>query len=304
MSETTDFHITNTLLDKIDYALNYALNALLAADPLVPFAVNWKGDTTTIERFMQGAYDDSIELAMRNINDADETFSAYCVVWTGYVEADGNKYDAIILEAGERESATAVQLAQPYIQQGDDFKKEGDLLALGETPNLLNSKLNAFTLSSHLIKPAYVSTEGFKMDVASQPYAKMPAAVICMAANLCDGEEAGRITAGIRKLQELESKDAAALSHRVFSVITSMVADGDFKHVLREESIGDMAKVIVEGGAQLRLAVAKGLVGRDHAQAYFRDLSDLLQAVLTDNGKAALPGGSEKLNDLLETAAA
>ncbi len=218
MSGITELQVATSLYSKVDYALDYAMKALLAADPLVPFAISWRGENTTIERYMLSAYDDSIELAMSNVSDAAATIDAYAIVWTGYVDADGKRTEAVIVEAGEMGSDDAVHLAQPYSQHGDAFKKKGELLALGFAPNLLTNKLDSLSIEKHLLKPAYVSTEGFKLDVASQPFAKMPAAIIYMAANLSADRESERLTAGIRKLQELEGSDTTALSHRVFAV--------------------------------------------------------------------------------------
>ena len=304
MSGITELQVTASLYSKVEYAMDYALKALQSADPLVPFAISWRGDSTTIERYMLSAYDDSIEMAMHNINEAHESMDAYAIVWTGYIETDNKRMDAVIIEAGELGTDNAVQLAQAYTQYGDEFHKLGDMLALGDAPCLLSGVLNATDLARHLIKPAYVSTEGFKLDVASQPFAQMPAAIIYMAANLCAGSESSRLKAGIRKLQELEGIESAALSHRVFTVITSLVVEGDFKSILKSEDLGDMANTIVEGAAQLEMAVQKGLVGREHVAEYFHNLIDLLYSVLTEDGKLEKPVGSEQLYSFMDRAMA
>lgn len=305
MSDSEEINLSPSLFEKSEYAVTYAFKALVEADPLVPFAVTWQDDTTTIERYMQGAYDDSIELALRSVNESDANISAYAVVWAGYIEKDGVKMEAVVLEIGEQNSPMSAKIAQPYVQKADGVEKSGEILALGEGPNLLSSKLSTGGLIEHLIKPAYVTTEGFKIDVSSQPFAKMPAAIICLAANLCPGEETERLTAGIHKLQELEgAEDAPALCHRVYTVITSMVASGDFSQVLGTDDVTKMVRILIEGIAQLQHSVSKGLVGKDHAKLYFDSLIELLDAVLTDNGKASAPDGAKKISGLLEGALA
>ena len=304
MNKTTNFKISASLIKHCEYAVSYALDALRAADPLVPFVITWRDDETTIERYMYNAYDDSIELAMRAVNASDESVSAYAVVWSGYIDDDGKK-DAVIIETGNRHSNEAIHLARPYHQKGDYIYAAEEWIALGAAPNLLESKLNSFNMGRHLIKPAFFNIEGFKMDVLSHAYAKMPAAIICLAANLCDENTEDRIAVGLRKLQELESRNTTPLSHRIFSLVfTTAVSEGDLLNVTGSDEPSEMVKIILEGAMQLNQAVKGGLVSIEHVSTYYNDLHTLLEAVLTENGKRETAAGSERLNRLLGTALA
>lgn len=305
MTTPAEFELSASLYPVVTKAVDYAIKALNASDTLPPFAITWSGEETTIERYMHGAYDDSIEFAMRAVNDSEESVTAYAVVWNGYVDVGGNKRHAVIFEVGDRQSPQSMQLAQPYVVPVDSaVQADGEVLALGSAQNLLLSKINNLSLSQHLIKPAYATTETMAVDVTSQPYAQLPVALICLAANLFEGEEQARITLGIRKLQSLEADTSVALSHRVFSVVTAAIADGDLMHVLPADNIDDMVQIVLNGAAQIHQAVKKGLVWDEHAKAYFEAVKSILTAVLTKDGAEPISEAGAKLVGMLDKAAA
>lgn len=305
MTTTSEVQLSSNLYQVAQKAADYALNALNANDALPPFAMTWRDEETTVERYMHGAYDDSIEMAMRAVNDVDEGVNAYAVVWSGFVDVDGRRRSAVIIEAGDRQSSQSVQLAQVYAAPPDaDVRADGEFMAVGSAKNLLFSKLNTIDLSQHLIKPAYSTTETMIVDVISQPYAQMPVALICLAANLFDGDEPARVTIGIRKLQSLEGDTSVAMSHRVFSVVTASIADGDLMHVLPSDAVEDMVQIVLNGAAQVKLAVLKGLVSQTDAQSFFASVKSILLAVLTKDGADAIPESGNKLLAMLDKAIA
>lgn len=296
MSATSGLHISTKSFQIANKAIDYAVSALSAADPLVPFAMTWRDNETYVERFMQGAYDDSIEMAMRFVNDADEGISSYAVVWNGYVDIDGKKHDAVVAEVGDRASSNAIQLAQPYQVNADGpVSPKGELLALGHAENLLLIKLSNANMSAHLVRPSYATTDSMVQDVTSQPYAQMPVALICLAANLFAGEESERVTLGIRKLQSLEADRSVAMCHHVFGVLAAAIADGELMNVLPSDDIEDLAQIVIQGGTQVYDAIDKGMIWDRDAQSYFAAVGSILDATLTDNGKSAMPEGGEKL---------
>ncbi|MCB1954972.1 MAG: hypothetical protein KDG55_04815 [Rhodocyclaceae bacterium] len=304
MSMIADLQLSQAHHDIAVKAVDYALRALDGAEPLVPFTITWREGDITLERFRYGAYEDAIELAMRAINAAaGDALEAYAVVWSGYVDGGEGKREAIIVEVGDGDTPRSMQLAQ-LLALGEDGSPmlDGPLMALGDAPNLLRDRFTVLDQENHLVKPAYVTTDSFARDVKSQPYAQMPVAVICLAANLFEGEEGERITLGIRKLQSLEPDTSIKLIHRVFSIVTSAVASGDLMEVLPTEHIEDMAKIVLDGAAQLKLAVAKGLVWDEHASAYFAAVKSILMAVLTRDGAEPMPEAGAKLVAVLDKA--
>lgn len=306
MSMIADLKLSQSHLRCATKAIDYALRALDGAEPLVPFTITWRQDDATLERFRYGAYDDAIEMAMQAINaSADDGVSAYAVVWSGYVDAGEGRREAVIVEVGDRVTPRSLQVAQLFRTEDDGpMVPDGELMALGEGQNLLLDKFTTLTLSKHLVKPAYVTTDGFVTDVKAQPFAQMPVALICLAANLFEGTEAERITVGIRKLQGLEPDTGVAMKHRVFSVLTSAIAGGDLMQVLPTDSLDEMARIVLDGAAQLHTAVRKGLVWVEHAHAYFAAVREVLLAVLTRDGAEPVGEAGAKLVALLDKAVA
>lgn len=306
MSMIADLKLSQNHHRHASKAIDYALRALAGAEPLVPFTIVWRQADATIERFRYGAYDDAIEMAMLAVNaTADDQVGAYAVVWSGYVDAGEGRREAIIVEVGDREAPRSLQIAQLFRADAEGAAlADGELMALGEAQNLLLDKFSALNLSNHLVKPAYQTTEGFVTDVKAQPFAQMPVALICLAANLFEGAEAERITLGIRKLQSLEPDTGAAMNHRVFSVLTSAIAGGDLMQVLPTDSLDEIAKIVLDGAAQLHLAVHRGLVWVEHANAYFAAVRSILLAVLSRDGAEPVGDAGAKLIGLLDRAVA
>ena len=305
MTTSAAVELPNAAYERARRALGYGLEALVGAEPLVPFSMTWNQDEVTIERFKNGAYDDCIEQAMRVINSAPEGTTAYAVVWSGYVEVDGSRRQALVAEVAERSEAGSVQLAQPYRLASEDDRAipDGDILGLGAAENLLQQKFTSSSMPGHLLKPAYVSTEAHLQDVRSQPFAQMPVALICLAANLFPGEETERVTLGIRKLQALEARASDVdMARRVFTVITAAVSEGDLMRVLPTDSVEGLTKIVLGGAAQLNLAIQKGLVWEEHAKSYFRDVRGLLVAVLTNDGSEPPVAAGERLLKLFDSA--
>lgn len=284
-------------------AIDFAMSSVAVADPLVPFAMTWRDDESFIERFLTAAYDDSIEMAMRYISDRGDGVSGYAVVWNGYVEIDGRKREAIVAEVGDRHSQHSIQVAQPYFEGRDGaMAADGELLAIGESDNLLQVKLSTETLDHHLLKPAYVTTDSLMHAVTDQAFAQMPIALICMAANLFDGQETEHVVQGIRKLQAIEADRSVAISHHVFGMLAAAVADGDLMNVLPTDELRDMAEIVIAGGNQLAEAVGHGLLSAHDAQFYLAAVKAILEATLYEEGRSQMCESGQKLMRLLDQA--
>lgn len=301
MNNSVAVEISANLYEHAQKAFEFGLQALNASDALVPFGMVWRDGEIVVDRYMNGAYDDSIEAAMRAVNQADDDVSAYAIVWNGYVKDDGEKIPAVVIEAGERKSGSCLQLAQPYELNPDDatVSAKGEMLSLGAANNLLLSKVTTFDLEAHLIKSPYATTNSLRAEVCAQPYAQMPVAIICLAANLFEGDEAHRVTLGLDKLRELESTTEIPMSRKVFSNLLVATADGDLMNVLPSDDVEDLIKIAIDGAAQLNQSVVKGLVWDKHAEGYLAEVKSLLDAVLaTEDGNT--PAGTEKLIALMD----
>lgn len=298
---TTDHvEIQHSIAERVESVIQDALVALNEADPLVPSVTLWRGDDMTVERFMTGSYDDSIEQAMRRVNEADDA-TAYAVVWSGYIR-EGEQREAVIVETAELDSSNAVQLAQPYRFGADDrVVARGDLLAIGYTGNLLTHKLTTFDLESHLIKPTSVTTDTYLADMISQPFAQMPIALIGLAANLEPGSAGARVSLGLKRLQQAAVGETnVKLSQRVFTALSEVLTDGDLLNVLPSDQVPELIALVVRGVQQLATIVEHGQLWDQDANAYLAQVREIATEVLTQNGKVSMPVGSEKLLRLLD----
>lgn len=281
-------------------AIDLALSSLGHAEPLVPFAMTWNDDGPLIEQFKYDAYDDSIEMAMRYISNHCDGANSYAVVWNGYVEIDGKKREAIIAEIGDSHSPHSIQVAQPYAECGEGAAvPDGEMLAIGESDNLLQMKLNNETLTRHLLRPAYVTTHSMTHALTDQAFAQMPIALICMAANLFDGREGDHVMQGIRKLQAIEVDRTVAICHHVFGVLAAEVADGELMNVLPTDDLQELAKIVVDGGIQINEAVQRGLLSAHDAQSYLAAVKAILEASLDDEGGSQAGESGQMLMRLL-----
>ncbi len=297
---TIELTLSAELRQYLKQAMDYGMSALLGAEPLAPFTMIWRQSDgeRLIERFRYGAYDDSLEMALKSVNKQADELKAYAVVWDGYVEMDNQKQEAVITEVAISGQPKAFQIAQPYQQTDMGSKALGDFLFIGETENLLTSPMTPASLSSHLLKPAYQTTQEVNSTIKNQPFTQMLPAGICLAANLFDGNEQERITLGIRVLQKLEQETQIDMSRHALRVIIAAVAEGDFMAALPTDTVEGMMQILVKGGEQLQSAVQKGLVVKTHAVGY---LGEVRQAVLTQEGQQTdLPTGGDKLLTLLD----
>jgi len=304
MIDATGLEVRSKSFQLANKAIDVALSSLAAADPLVPFAMTWNSEEPVIERFMYDAYDDSIEMAMRSVCHHGEGASGYAVVWNGYVEIDGRKRDAVIAEVGDRHSRHSLQVAQPYAEDRDGtMVAAGEMLAIGESDNLLQMQLNNETLSRHLLRPAYLSTHGMMQAVTEQAFAQMPIALICLAANIFEGREAERVMLGIRKLQAVEAERSVAISHHVFGVLAAEVAYGDLMSVLPTDDLQELTAIVIAGGRQITEAVQHQQLSAHDAQSYLATVRAILEATLFDDSAAPAGESGQRLLRLLDKVA-
>ncbi len=300
---TQDLVLTAERRRYLTQALDYGLSALVGAEPFAPFVMSWRqtDGERLIERFRYGAYDDALEMALQAVHRQADALQGYSVVWDGFVDIDGQKCDAVIVELAAKTDDQALQIAQPYAQTPAGPQAQGEWRLIGETTNLLVEGITTATLTAHLLKPAYQTTGDLNEAIRDQPFAQMLAAGICLAANWFDGEEASRITVGIRTLQRLEQATTIDMSRRALRATIAAVAEGDLATMLPTDTVAGMMDLLVRGAEQLQQAVRKGLVLPQDAQGYLGELRQVVDAVLTREGAdTTRPAGGEKLLALVD----
>jgi hypothetical protein len=123
--------------------------------PLVPFTLvldtnpDLKNRTMTLTRYAEELLEDSLHTAQNSILPSKEK-SMYAIAWDGFVTLEGQKWDAILVEAGNADEPEGVLMAQRYeAKMVGLFSKRrrnvavGDPIHVGSAPSRLWNAGNA-----------------------------------------------------------------------------------------------------------------------------------------------------------------
>jgi hypothetical protein len=136
--------LSATLTQCLDAVLDNAGQSLKAGiDPIMPFAMVWDNDgERTIQRSVSGEYDHAVKMAHDYVKSRADVLSVYAIAWSGYVTMEGTRYDAVLVEAAERDSEKAVLMALRHIPANETtgYKELGSVSLLEYRDNLLESE--------------------------------------------------------------------------------------------------------------------------------------------------------------------
>jgi len=109
--------------DLMFMALDHAIESIKDLSPLIPFVItlNTIGEKN-LHRFVHEMMEESVAAAKEHINNSKNELNAYAIAWDGFLTVDGQKWDAVLIEAGEAKSEKGALLAQRYEKKGL-FKK-------------------------------------------------------------------------------------------------------------------------------------------------------------------------------------
>ncbi|TFC85941.1 hypothetical protein [Cryobacterium sp. TMT3-29-2] len=113
MRETSD-GLMNLALFAIDHATS---SVVPRGGPLIPFAVIEKDGDRDLHRFEVGRLEAMVAAGrhfVREQNDLDRVAFA----WDGYLSLDGERSDAVFVEASDAHAPSSVILAQCYATRG------------------------------------------------------------------------------------------------------------------------------------------------------------------------------------------
>lgn len=100
-------------------ALDHAVASIEEAGPLVPFAMTInKGGDKKLTRFALELLEQGLEAAQAHIHGEKDNIKAYAIAWDGFITIEGNKWDCVLVEAGELGTEQGVLLAQRYEKKG------------------------------------------------------------------------------------------------------------------------------------------------------------------------------------------
>lgn len=134
----SELNASNRLMEMTFEAVNEALNSLRASQSFVPFIMTITKEGYVLRRFREQSLLDAIERAKKVLANEDEDTLAYALVYDAVIEIDETKYDAIMLETGERPKAEGWRFVQRYRPIGKNLIQAiGELAYLGVVDSYL-----------------------------------------------------------------------------------------------------------------------------------------------------------------------
>ena len=127
------------LMGLIFVALDHGVDSVRGGGPLVPFLMT-EGREKKLHRFVTERLEEGLAKAQEAASSLDATTSSYAIAYDGYVTLEGAKYDAVLVEAGERGAATGFLFAQRYKPTKglfSRFRTVGNAALLGEAEQRL-----------------------------------------------------------------------------------------------------------------------------------------------------------------------
>ena len=123
------------LNDLMFQALDHAVASIAdSGGPLIPFSIiDTEEEEKKLTRFMAENLEEGVSQMHSNIEGAKEGIVRYALAWDGFVTIEGKKWDALLVEAGDKVSEHAVLLCQKYKKKG--FLRKG-IVPIGN-PGLL-----------------------------------------------------------------------------------------------------------------------------------------------------------------------
>lgn len=123
MNETPSHEIK--LNDLMFLALDHAVDSVReTADLLIPFVLTEKdGEKRILTRFAAERVEQGVEQAKKHIEEKKEDSDRYAIAWDGFVTIEGTKWDAMLVEAGDKKGDTGILLCQRYQKKKGFFKK-------------------------------------------------------------------------------------------------------------------------------------------------------------------------------------
>ncbi|MEK7954256.1 hypothetical protein [Luteolibacter soli] len=124
--------MSDALAELVFLSLDHAVASVGEGGPLIPFLIIEKDGDRTLSRFMADHLEDSVAQGRLALSQLPEGTSAYAFAYDGYVTVEGQRNDAVIVEASEVGKSAAIQLAQRYSAEGGNFQTIGNAAFLGE----------------------------------------------------------------------------------------------------------------------------------------------------------------------------
>lgn len=113
----SDFNPSQAFADFFFFALDHGFASIEdSGGPLVPFTMTMDREgQKQLTRYVKSTLEDSVQAAKDSItSEGANTTTMYAIAWDGFITVEGQKWDAILVEAGEVASEFGVLMAQRY----------------------------------------------------------------------------------------------------------------------------------------------------------------------------------------------
>jgi len=128
------------LMDVVFLALDHGIESVKSSGgPLIPFVIT-EGPERKLDRFVLEELEEAVSKAREFVDNAAPEVTFYAIAHDGYLTFGGEKFDAILVEGGERGTSKALLFAQRYEPKKgffSRFKTIGNAAHIGETENRL-----------------------------------------------------------------------------------------------------------------------------------------------------------------------
>lgn len=111
-----DFAPSAKFAEFFSLAIEHAFGSITdARRPLVPFAMTVGIDgQQRLTRFVTGRLEEGLERAIQHVDAHQHDLAMYAIAWDGHVTFEGERTNAILVEAGERKDPRSVVFCQRY----------------------------------------------------------------------------------------------------------------------------------------------------------------------------------------------
>ncbi len=120
-------------------ALDHGVDSVRAGGHLIPFVMTESKGKRSLNRFASERLEVGQEEARKFVSKSGDKTEMYALAYDGFVTIEGKKYDAIIVEAGQRGNKEATLIAQRYKPKKllQKFEVIGNPALIGSNKNLL-----------------------------------------------------------------------------------------------------------------------------------------------------------------------
>ncbi len=133
--------ISSVMESNITEVYNDAIRYIVAGnDPFIPFSSTWDASgKCTIQTSFHIDYGKAVEQAFEYVKMHREDLKSYCVAWSGYRTVPEGRFDAIFIDAAEKDSPESHQFVQRYVftEETNDFQIVGQMILFQNSVNLL-----------------------------------------------------------------------------------------------------------------------------------------------------------------------